>query len=403
MTPDILRRGLALGALTMIGSLGIDMYLPAIPRMAQELGAPIGQVQLTLSSYLLALATGQPLYGPLSDRFGRRLPMALGLLLFGLASLGCALAQNIELLVGLRFLQGLGASALMVVGRAMVRDLCTGPTAVRMLALMMMVIGVAPVLSPVFGAYISEVASWRWLFAGLAGLTLPGFAILFGLLAETHEPEMRVKGGLSAFGFAVRELASDRRFLGLILLPGLTQAATFAFVASSAFVFVELLGMTPSGYSLVFALTAIILIAGSQFAGTAVERFGPERVILVAVLVNIGAAILMLGTALTGQLSITIACTVFIMIFATIGFIGSPASVAALEPHHRIAGTAAALSGAANMLLGAAGSALASSLIGGSAVPLALVMVGANVAGLLVAIGTFLIPQPRPADQSSSR
>jgi DHA1 family bicyclomycin/chloramphenicol resistance-like MFS transporter len=400
MTPEVLKRGLALGALTMVGSLGIDMYLPAIPQMAQELHAPIGTAQFTLTTYLLALAVGQPLYGPLSDRFGRRLPMTLGLALFGLASLGCAVAQSMELLIGLRFVQGLGASALMVVSRAMVRDLCTGATAVRLLAIMMAVIGVAPVLSPVLGAYVAETTSWRFLFAGLAVMSLPGFAILLWLLPETLTPERRVTGGLREIGLAVRELGADRRFLGLILMPGLTQAATFAFVASSAFVFVELLGMSPSGYSIIFAITAIVLICGAQFAGGAVERFGMERVILTAITVDVVAAFVMLAAVISGQLSIGIACTVFLLIFGTIGFIGSPASVAALEPHHRIAGTAAALSGAANMLLGALGSGLASSLIGSSALPLALVMVAANAAALGVAAATFLLMPPAPVDQS---
>jgi len=394
MTPVLRRQGLVLGALTAIGGLGIDMYLPALPLMAVELGVPIGTMQLTLSAYLLALALGQPFYGPLSDRIGRRAPMTIGLILFGLSSIGCALARDVTLLIGLRFLQGLGASALMVVSRAVVRDLCTGATAVRLMAIMIAVVGVAPIVSPVIGGLVAQHLSWRLLFAGLAVLSVGGLLLVLQLLPETRPVEARTPGGLRHIASVLRELCSDRRFLGLIAIPGLTQASTFAFVASSAFVFVDLLHMTAAGYSLVFAITSVALIGGAQFSGGAVERFGAERVVLTAILVDAAMALLFLVAAVADLLSLGLVCFIFLLTFGSIGFIGSPSSVLALEPHHRVSGTAASLAGGFQMLMGALGSGFASALANGSAVPLAFVMSGCTLAALLVAWRTFSGAQP---------
>jgi DHA1 family bicyclomycin/chloramphenicol resistance-like MFS transporter len=386
MTPHLRRMGLMLGLLSVIGGLGIDMYLPAMPMMAQDLHAPIGSVQLSLTAFLLAIAIGQPFYGPLSDAIGRKPPLAIGMLVFGLASVGCALARDVDRLILFRFAQGLGASATMVVSRAMVRDLCTGPTAIKLLAIMIAVVGVAPVASPVVGGLVVEHFSWRVLFHALWIMALGGMFLILFVLPETRPPQDRIKGGVRHLALAARELIADRRFVGLIILPGLTQAATFAFVANSAFVFVELLSLSPAGYSLIFAATAVALIGGAQLSGGAVQRFGPERVILTAVTLYVIAALTLLTATLSGHLSLLLVCGVFLTIFASSGFIGSPASVLALEPHARISGTAAALGGAAQMALSAAGSGIASAFTDGTALPLALTMSVAAILALIVGL-----------------
>jgi DHA1 family bicyclomycin/chloramphenicol resistance-like MFS transporter len=381
----LFRHALVLGLITAGGSLGIDMYLPAFPAITRDLHANAGAVQMSLAIYLLALGVGQVFYGPLSDALGRRAPLLAGLLVYTLSSIACAFVHNVDQLIVCRAFQGLGACAGQVIVRAIVRDMYTGPEAVKLLALIMMVVGVSPIASPVVGGVLTQLFSWSVIFwaqgaAGALALTLSLFA-----LRETRPPEERTAGGVIPTIKLYGSLLLDRRYMGLILVPGLNQGGTFSFVSGSSFLFIRLLGATPAAYSLIFACCAVGLIGGAQFTSMAVRRFGSERVILCAMVVNVMGGLLLLGATASGLLSIPVAFAAFLMVFSSIGFIGAPASVLALEPYRAHSGQAAALMGALQAGWGAIGGIAVSTFFNGTAWPIALSLSGFGLSALILA------------------
>ncbi|HEX8498768.1 MAG TPA: Bcr/CflA family efflux MFS transporter, partial [Actinomycetales bacterium] len=279
-----LRLVLVLGALVALGPLTIDMYLPALPAIVGDLATTDAAVQLTLTGTLVGLALGQLLVGPLSDTFGRRRPLLVGVAVHVVASLLCLVAPNVEVLGGLRLLQGVGAAAASVVAMAIVRDLFVGRAAATLFSRLMLVLGVAPVLAPTIGGEVLRFTSWRGVFVVLAVLALLLILLAARAVPETLPAERRRPLGLRTTLATYGGLLRDRTFVGLVLVAGLAMAGLFGYVAGSSFVFQEEFGLDEQQFGLVFGAGALFLIGGTQLNAALLRWFEP-RMLLPAALV----------------------------------------------------------------------------------------------------------------------
>jgi DHA1 family bicyclomycin/chloramphenicol resistance-like MFS transporter len=385
MHTSFLRAALVLGLFSAIGPFAIDMYLPALPSIGQSLDASIGAVQGSLMAFFVAMALGQIVYGPLSDMYGRKPPLVAGLVLFGLASVGCALAPDIQTLVVLRFVQGLGACAGMVIPRAVVRDLHTGHAAARLMALLMLVVSVSPILAPLAGSLLIEVAGWRSVFWAVAVGAVAALVLLGTSLPETRPASQRVDSNLRSALTAYGVLLRDRHFMGLVLIGGFGVSSFFAYLANSSFVFIDHYGLSPRAYSLVFALNAIAFFGVSQATGALGRRFGLVPVMRVAVLGFTGATCLLCALHAAGlqQLWLIVA-----LLFVGNGFLGlvmPTTAVLALDAHGQIAGTASALMGTLQFVCGAIVMAIVGVFADGTALPM---LIGIAGCALITAVLT---------------
>lgn len=366
----MVRIALVIGLLGAIGPFAIDMYLPALPQVAAELGASAPAVQFTLTAFFLAFGVSQLVYGPLSDRMGRRPPLTIGVGIFLAGTLACALAPTIEALVAARFIQGIGAATVMVVPRAIIRDLHTGPAATRLMAMVMLVISVSPMLAPLAGSIVLQLGSWRWIFGVLALLGLVSLALIAFLLPETLPPEARAGTSIGALARGVRRLLGDRDFMGLTMIGGFAMASFFIFIASASFVYTEQFGLTPTGFSLAFAINAVGFFAASQVAASLGERYGSSRVILAAVIGFACTSTLLLALVLAGFGSLALIIGLLFVGNAFLGLVMPTTMVMALDPHPDIAGLASSLGGTLQMVTGGLMIALAGPFFDGTATPM---------------------------------
>ncbi len=393
MTTGYARFALVLGLLSAIGPVAIDMYLPALPTIAADLGTGEGTAQLSLAAFFIALAVGQPVYGPLTDRFGRRRPLLVGLALFVVASLASTLVTSIEALVALRFLQGIGICGATSISRAIVRDRYTGPEAAQLFSLMMLVLGVSPILAPLAGSAVVAFLPWHGIFAAMALVGVIGIVVVVLSLEETLPPERRNRAGLGSMLRDYRLLLRDRRFMGLMLTAAFAQGAFFGYISSSSFFFITLHRLEPWFYSIVFALIAGGLIAVAQFNAPLMRRIGAERMILAATLVNAAATVLLLLATLAGWAVLPVAIALIFVAACTFPVITAPSSVLALDAHGHRAGTASALMGTLQFAAGALGGGLISLFFDGTSLPMVIVMAGAAVLSLITARLTFRQPR----------
>lgn len=377
-----LRMALVLGLLSAIGPFAIDMYLPALPDIGRSLRAEVGAVQWSLTAFFLSLGMGQLFYGPVSDMVGRKPPLYFGLGLFTVASVGCALATSIEMLVALRFLQGLGAAAGMAIPRAVVRDLHTGTEAARLMSLLMLVFSVSPLLAPLAGSGVIALTGWRGVFWSVAGAALAGLALVYGALHETRPAAERVESSLGGAVRAYGLLLRDGHYLGLVFIGGCALAGFFVYLASSPFVLINHYGLTPTQYSLAFSLNAAAFIGTSQFTGALGERFGLVRVVKVAASASGAVMLALLAYYLAGGDRLAVLIALYFVASALMGLVIPTTSVLALEQHGAIAGTASALLGTLQMLAGAAAMGLVGLFANGKPLP----MVVGMAAGALVGV-----------------
>lgn len=380
------RHALVLGVITTMGALGIDTYLPAFPQIAKSLGVTEGQVQLTLVSYFISLALGQMVYGPLSDKYGRRLPLMAGLLLFSLASMGAALSSDINVLIAMRFLQGIGACAGMVVPRAVVRDLRSGEEAARLFALMMLVLGVSPIFAPLLGSLLITWLPWQAMFWFLAGYGLLCLGNVALFLEETHPVERRTTGGIGETFRTYGQLLRDPGFLSPVMIGGLSQAVLFAYLAASPFVYITLHHVNPSVYSVLFALNAVGLIGLAQANVFLLRRFGAARLIRFATTVQSASALVLLTAVALHLDSLFLVGLCCFVCVGVQGMIGPTTAMLSLEPYPTFAGAASALSGTLQFACGAISGSLVSAFFNGTAVPFAAVVAGCALSGLLISI-----------------
>ena len=380
MARDLARVALVVGPLAALGPFAIDMYLPAMPLVAADLGASMQATQATLTAYFVAFGVCQLIYGPASDRWGRKPPLHVGIAVFLAGTLGAILAPTIGALVAARFVQGLGAAAVMVIPRAIVRDLHTGPEATRLMALVMLVVSVAPMTAPLIGSLVMPVGGWRAIFGLLALIALACLALTVFVLDETLAPEDRMAAGPAALWRGARRLLGDRRFMGLTFVAGFSIATFFIFVASAAFVYTESFGLSPFQFSLAFAVNAIGFFASSQVAATLGERFGMARVVLLATAGFALLVSLLLALVLAGAGSLPVIVGMLFVANACLGLVMPTTMVMALDPHPDIAGLASSLGGTLQMTTGALMIALAGPFLDGTPAPM---VAAIAVAGLL--------------------
>jgi DHA1 family bicyclomycin/chloramphenicol resistance-like MFS transporter len=361
-TRPALTLALLLGGLSSVGPLSLDMYLPGLPQLGGDLSASASATQLTLTACLAGLALGQLVAGPLSDRLGRRRPVLAGAALFAAASLACAFAPSIGVLVGLRFLQGLGGAAGIVIGRAVVRDLYEGDAAARLFSTLMLVGGIAPILAPIWGGQLLAVTDWRGIFAVLALLGLALLAAAARALPET----LTVRSGGD-----MRAVLRDRRFLAYALCSGLMMGAMFAYIAGSPFVLQTIHGLSPQAYSLVFAVNGLGILAASYASRRLIGRVTPLRLLHAGVAMGAAGAALLLG-AVVLDAPVAFLLVALLLVVSSIGLVSPNATALALAGHGQNAGAASALLGASQFLLGAAAAPLVGLAGVASALPMAL-------------------------------
>ena len=384
MTSGHRRLAILLGALTATGPLAIDMYLPAFPSIAAELRAEPAEVQRTLAAFFLGMALGQLVHGPLADRLGRKVPLIGGLALFAAASAACALADTTGQLVALRFLQALGGCAGVVVARAVVRDLFEDREAVRMMSAMMLAMGVAPILAPVIGGALLGLAGWRAVFALLAfyGAALALLAAF--VLAESLPPSRRRRDGPVAVLVTYGSILRDRRFISRVLAGAATMGGLFAYLAGSPFVVMELHGLSPGMYGLVFGANAAGLIGMSQVVARLVRRHEPAVLLRCMLAGSAVSGLLVLGGAVSGLGSLAGILVPLFVYIALLGAVLPLASALAMAPMGRAAGSASALIGSLQFGTGALAGLALGALHDGTAVPMAALVACGGLAGLTI-------------------
>ncbi len=385
MQQSFAKSAIVLGLLAAVGPFAIDMYLPALPTIAASLDASTAATQMTLTVFFVAFGVCQIVYGPVSDMVGRKPPLYFGLTLFSAASIGCGLAPSIGWLIAFRLLQGMGASAVMVIPRAIVRDMHTGVEATRLMALIMLVFSVSPILAPLTGSALIVPFGWRAVFAGITTASLLSFALLAFLQPETHPPAARVRVSAANLAAGFGKLLRDFHFLGLTFIGGLGMASFFAFLASSSFIYIGHFGLTPTQYSLAFALNAIGFIGASQFAARLGARFGIGRVVATAVTCYATFAVINFAVTLAGVDRLPVLIVLLFCTFACLGLVIPTTMVLALDDHGPIAGMASALGGTLQMLTGAAMIGVVSVFFDGTALPMVTTIAACAVGAFILA------------------
>ncbi len=367
---SILRPALVLGLLSCVGPFAIDMYLPAMPQIGAALGTSIPAMQTTITAYFIAFGLAQLFYGPWADQAGRKPPLYAGLAIFLAGSVICTLAPTIDWLIAGRFVQGLGGAALMVVPRAIIRDMYTGHAATRLMAAVMLVISVSPMLAPLAGAGLMQVTGWRGIFAVLLAAGVASLLMLALAQPETLRPEDRQPFDMAAARRGVARLLGDRVFMGLTFLGGFGMASFFVFIASASFVYTQAFGLSPTGFSLAFAVNALGFFAASQAASALGMRFGARRVIGLASLGFALCTVLLLALGVMGLATLAVCIGGLFAANACLGLIIPTTMVMALEDHGEIAGLASSLGGTLQMLAGGVMIAATGPFFDGTALPM---------------------------------
>lgn len=376
-----------LGALTAFAPLSIDMYLPAFATLARELATDAAMVQLSLAAFFLAFGGGQVLFGPISDRFGRRAPLFGSLALYVAASIGCALAPDIETLIALRFVQGLGACAGVVIARAVVRDLFEKAEAARVYSALILVMGVAPMLAPVLGGKLLIWADWQAIFWCLAAVGLACVTAVALRMPETHKAEHVRPLHLRAILRTYRDLFCDKRFLGFALIGGFAIGGMFAYIAGSPFVFIEVFGLAPDDYGLVFGLNAFGFVVAAQVNGRLAHKVEPARLLSIGILVQIGAAIVLLAVALTGLGGLWGFVVPLFVAISALGLVMPNTAALAMAPFPATAGSASALMGSLQFSIAAVAAVLIGAIHAQTAVPVAAMILAGGVLAAAVRWG----------------
>ncbi|SDC29154.1 multidrug effflux MFS transporter [Belnapia rosea] len=372
---------LILAAMSAFGPLATDMYLPAFPAIAAGLRTDAATVQKTLAAFFAGMAIAQLAFGPLSDRFGRRPPLLAGLGIFVLGSIGCALTGDAGWLSVWRFVQGLGGCAGMVTARAILRDVTEGTATIRLMSRLMLVVTLAPILAPSIGGLLLGWGGWRAIFWALVAYGL-GLALVVTLtLPETLAPERRRREGLVGIVTVYARMLGNRRFMGLVLSGVLPMGGLFAYIAGSPFVFMELHGVAPAHYGLVFGANALGIMGVSQLNAMLSQRHPPERVLLWGLLAMAGAGVVLAALSGSGSF-LGVALPLFVYV-ASIGMVMPIAAALAMASQGRAAGSASALIGTLQFSGGALAGALVGALHNGTAVPMAAVMAIGGIGGLL--------------------
>lgn len=342
-----------LGLLAAIGPLSIDTYLPSIPTIADVLGTSTAVVQQSVSAYFLGLAAGQIVCGPFSDRFGRRPILFFGLVLYLIATLACAYAPSIGVLIIGRAVQGLGASATPAAGRAVIRDIWSGDRAARAMSFVMMVMSFAPVIAPLLGGQIFTHFGWQAIFWLMAAFGVLLLALVQFRLPETNGPERRAGVSIGAFFRAYRFVLADKRAWGYLLTGGLSFAAMFAYITSSSSVYIDYFGVNPEYFGFFFAVNVVGLTLGNWFNSHYVARFGYLKLLGVGTAISLLGTIMLLVSALAAAGGIASVVIALLVATGPVSMMGANAIAGLLNLFPKNAGAASALFGVFQFGLGA--------------------------------------------------
>jgi DHA1 family bicyclomycin/chloramphenicol resistance-like MFS transporter len=367
-----------LGALVAFAPLTIDMYLPALPAIAADFQAGSGAVQATLALYFIGMALGQLVYGPLSDRYGRKAPLYAGFLLYALASAGCALAPNIATLQLCRLLQALGGCAGAVIPLAVVRDHFGKEGSARALSRLMLVMGAAPMLAPAAGAVLLEASGWRAIFWALLGCGLAALAMLRWVLPETLAPQQRQAVSFRGTFATWRALLGNRKFAGNTLAGALAGAGMFAYIAGSPFVLINLHGLTPQHYGWVFGINACGLIGASQLNHRLLGSYRSHAILSVALLACALSGLALLAV-LAAQLATGLLLVVLFLFVALMGLIFPNSAAGAMSAAGERAGNAAALLGTVRFGAATAAGGMVAAFAHGGGVAMGAVMAACGI------------------------
>lgn len=389
------RLAVILGSLTALGPLSIDMYLPALPRLTEDFRASEAAVQLTLTACLAGLALGQLVAGPLSDRIGRRRPLMIGLIVYVLASLACALAPTAGLLTAARLLQGLAGAAGVVIGRAVARDLFAGTALARFFSMLILVGGLAPILAPVIGSQLMRVLPWSGVFVVLAGYGVLTLVITRLGLPETLPAGERSTGGFRRTGVVMGEVLGDRRFIGYALASGLVFAAMFAYISGSPFVLQRIYGLSPQQFGWAFGLNALGILVLGQLNGVLLRWFAPRRLLLAGLLLAVAGALGLIAAVRLRAGLPPVLGSLFAVV-SSVGLVMPNATALALSwlPPQR-AGSASALLGVLQFVFGAVAAPLVGAVGAAAANPTALPMAVAMGVLAVSALLAFVLLTPR--------
>ncbi|MFI8376785.1 multidrug effflux MFS transporter [Pseudomonas helleri] len=389
---------LILGALSAFGPLAIDFYLPGFPAMATAFATDETQIQLTLAVYFLGLSIGQLIYGPIADRYGRRIPLLVGVGLFTLASLACALAPSLEWLIGARFVQALGGCAGMVLSRAIVSDKCDAVGAAKVFSQLMLVMGLAPILAPMLGGLLVNLYGWQSIFIVLTVFSaLAALAVALGLPESLPDnvPRQPLSGALRQYG----RLLKDREFLGHALTGGIAMAGMFAYIAGSPFVFIKLYGVPAEHYGWLFGSNAAGFILVAQINARLLANRGPAFLLARTIWIYLAAGVVLLAvSALHTQQLWPLLIPLFVCI-ASLGCIIPNASACAMSGQGARAGSASAMLGCLQFSVAAGAASLVGVLHNGTAMPMAMVITLCGVLAVILAVATRRVYTARIAAQ----
>lgn len=391
------KMAILLGVLTAFGPLSIDMYLPGLPAIAREFQTSAAAAEQTLATFLIGLALGQAIYGPLSDRLGRRQPLIFGSALYALASIGCILAPTIQSLVVLRFAQALGGCAGIVITRSIVRDLFDERESARMYSFLMLVLGLAPITAPLAGAQLLVIFGWRAIFIFLTFFGLVSLLLTLLILPETLPAERRAAASLRAVLQGYGRLLADRRYMGFVLAGALGFGTMFAYISGSPFVFIELNGIAPEHYALIFGSNAFGLIAATQFNRWLLARYHGGQILTAALTITATSGLALAAVTAAGLGGFVLMLALLFCCVASMGLVLPNATAAAMSAYGRQAGSASALFGAVQFAVGAGAGAVVSLLHNNTALPMVGTIAFCGVAALLCLQLLALRPLPQEA------
>lgn len=384
---------LLLGALQGIGPFSTDMYLAAFPSIAADLKVSIAQVAYSMSSYFVGICLGQLLNGPLIDRFGRKIPLLLMLVVYILASIGCTMVTSVEGLIVLRFLQAIGGSMGMVANRAIVRDVFPADRLAHVFSTMTLVMGVAPIIAPTVGGFVVVGLGWRAIFWVLAGFAFFVSLLVYFLLSESKGKDRSISLKPQAVIADFYSILRNPSFLAYTIVGAMNTAGIFTFISNAPFVYMELLGVTEKEFGWFFGFNAVFFVAGSQLNRLLLKHYSSETIALRGLLTQAAMGVSLLIFVLLGKLSLPVIITLVGIYSLCLGMIGANAMALAIRPFTKNVGSATALMGSIQMGSGAVASAVCSYFYDCTAKPMVIVMTGVAFIGLL-AIGTVSFRKP---------
>jgi len=363
-----------LGLLSAIGPFSIDMYLPGFPAIAADLHTTVARVALSLSSFFIGISLGQLLYGPLLDRYGRKKPLYIGLSVYVLSSVGCALCTSVDALIALRFVQAIGGCAGMVASRAMVRDIFPVDENAKIFSMLMLVIGVSPIIAPTLGGYVTAAFGWHYIFIILTILAALILAAVHFALPESRKPDHSISLLPAPIIKSFITVFKEPQFYTYAFTGAISAAGLYAYISGSPHVFMELYKVTEKQYGWIFAGIALGLITCSQLNSILLRKYKSEQIIRVALFCQTLTGLALVGGTAFHFLGLYSTIFLILLFLSCQGFVFPNSSALSMAPFSRNAGTASALMGAIQLAVGALTSGIVSVLTNGTALPMAGVM-----------------------------